>query len=115
MQTIDRRRLFMTTAMLGVVLLGVPGILTAEAAPAKKWVCPPCGCAADGKVFDAPGRCPDCGMELIEKAEDKPSPATAPAATQPKPAEPSKEAPAKDAKASTAAPSGQPAQIPPPQ
>ncbi|HEV7690634.1 MAG TPA: heavy metal-binding domain-containing protein [Hyphomonadaceae bacterium] len=109
MQTIDRRRVFMTMAMLGVVLLGVPGILTAEAAPAKKWVCPPCGCAADGKEFDAPGRCPDCGMDLIEKPEDKPSPpATAPVATQPKPAEP-----AKDPKA--AAPATPPAQVQPPQ
>jgi hypothetical protein len=111
MQTIDRRRLFMTTAMLGVVLLGVSGILTAEAAPAKKWVCPPCGCAADGKEFDAPGRCPDCAMELIEKPEDKPSPlATGTTATQPKPAEPSK-----DAKAPAAAPANPPAPVQPPQ
>jgi len=111
MQTINRRRLFMTTAMLGVVMLGVPGILTAEAAPAKKWVCPPCGCSADGTEFDAPGRCPACGMDLIEKPEDKPSPpATAPAATKPKPAEP-----AKDAKAPAAAPANPPAQVQPPQ
>ncbi len=28
------------------------------------YVCPPCGCAADGEEFDGPGRCPACGMTL---------------------------------------------------
>jgi len=114
MQIIDRRRVFVTSAMLGVALLAVPSLLTAEAASAKKWVCPPCGCAADGKEFDAPGRCPDCAMELIEKPEDKPSPpATAAAATQPTTGDASKDAPSKDPKA--AAPPPQPAKVQPPQ
>lgn len=32
-----------------------------------RYVCPPCGCSNDGKVFDKPGVCPDpaCGMALI--------------------------------------------------
>lgn len=34
----------------------------------KVYVCPPCGCAADGKEFPAPGACPECGMPLVEKA-----------------------------------------------
>lgn len=29
------------------------------------YVCPPCGCAMDGRVFDAPGKCPACGMTLV--------------------------------------------------
>jgi DNA-directed RNA polymerase subunit RPC12/RpoP len=40
---------------------------TSPAAPGQKYVCPPCGCAADGKEFDAPGACPECGMPLIAK------------------------------------------------
>jgi DNA-directed RNA polymerase subunit RPC12/RpoP len=41
--------------------------------PSGKYVCPPCGCAADGKEFDAPGQCPECGMPLVPKpAEPKP-------------------------------------------
>lgn len=31
------------------------------------YACAPCGCAMDGKVFDAPGKCPACGMVLIER------------------------------------------------
>lgn len=44
-------------------------------APPGKYVCPPCGCSNDGKVFDKPGLCPDpaCAMELIAgPAEPKP-------------------------------------------
>lgn len=48
-----------------------PGLAFAQAAkppaPGQKYVCPPCGCAADGKEFDAPGTCPECGMPLIPK------------------------------------------------
>ncbi len=32
------------------------------------YVCPPCGCPAHDQVFDLPGRCPACGMPLIEKS-----------------------------------------------
>ena len=40
-----------------------------------KFVCPPCGCSYDGKIFDAPGVCPDaaCGMTLIA-APTQPAP-----------------------------------------
>jgi uncharacterized protein len=38
------------------------------AAPAElHYVCPPCGCASDGKTFDSPGACPSCGMKLVAK------------------------------------------------
>jgi len=56
----------------GLMVIGVAGAgLAAEAdAPksGKVYVCPPCGCAADGKEFPAPGACPECGMPLVEKA-----------------------------------------------
>ena len=38
--------------------------------PSGKWTCPPCGCAADGKEFDAAGACPECGMPLVPKPAD---------------------------------------------
>ena len=44
-----------------------------DAAHAKKWICPPCGCNADDKVFSAPGKCPACDDELIEKPSDEPT------------------------------------------
>jgi hypothetical protein len=48
-------------------------------APGQKYMCPPCGCAADGKRFDAPGACPECGMPLV------PAPADAPKGDAPAP------------------------------
>lgn len=49
-----------------------------DAAHGKKWICPPCGCDADSKVFSAPGKCPACEYELIEKASDEPAAAPPP-------------------------------------
>jgi hypothetical protein len=53
-----------------------------DPAPSGKYVCPPCGCSNDGKVFDKPGVCPDpsCGMTLIAApTEPRPQgPAAAP-------------------------------------
>lgn len=42
--------------------------------PTGKWVCPPCGCDADGKTFDGPGQCPACDIQLVPKPvePDKP-------------------------------------------
>src|SRR5690606_5930646 len=37
------------------------------AAKGEGYVCPPCGCAADGRLFKKPGKCPACGMVLIKK------------------------------------------------
>jgi hypothetical protein len=54
----------------------LPAAAAAQDPPAGgKYVCPPCGCSNDGKVFDKPGVCPDpaCGMALIAApAEPKP-------------------------------------------
>lgn len=47
----------------------------AQVAPTR-YRCPPCGCAMDGKDFDAPGICPACGMTLVLTAvADSPAPA----------------------------------------
>ena len=32
-----------------------------------EYVCPPCGCTKDNEVFEKPGTCPICGMQLVEK------------------------------------------------
>lgn len=37
----------------------------AESSNHVAYMCPPCGCAMDGRVFDAPGKCPACGMTLV--------------------------------------------------
>jgi transcriptional regulator GlxA family with amidase domain len=39
---------------------------SAQETPSKGYACPPCGCASDGKTFDKPGACPDCGMPLSQ-------------------------------------------------
>src|SRR5215467_6706124 len=31
------------------------------------FVCPRCGCAGDSRLFDAPGKCPDCQMGLVRQ------------------------------------------------
>ena len=32
-----------------------------------QYYCAPCGCSYDKKLFDNAGKCPDCGMRLLEK------------------------------------------------
>src|SRR5215470_14954493 len=43
----------------------------------EEYVCPPCGCGNDDKVYDKPGYCSVCGMQLVTKGS-----AAAQAATQ---------------------------------
>lgn len=43
--------------------------LDSVAAPARHYVCPPCGLPCDDAVFDAPGTCPKCGMTLVPQDE----------------------------------------------
>jgi hypothetical protein len=71
----DRRHFLQMSvaAAGGLACVGVAGVALAaepEKGPekGKAYVCPPCGCAADGKEFPAPGACPECGMPLVEKA-----------------------------------------------
>jgi putative intracellular protease/amidase len=57
---------------LAIILLASLAIfnLATEAAP-KIYVCPDCGCASDTVAFDKPGACPSCGMQLVEKIDNK--------------------------------------------
>lgn len=47
----------------------VLGATPGQTAPAKLYVCPPCGQDCDKLTFGKPGKCPQCGMTLIEKSE----------------------------------------------
>ena len=50
---------------------------TAKAAmTAEQYVCPPCACGSDDKVYDKPGFCPVCGMALILKGSQAAGSAT---------------------------------------
>jgi putative intracellular protease/amidase len=59
------------------VLIIVTAILSALATlaappPSKRvFICPECGQECDKLVFDKPGKCPGCGMELVEKIDNK--------------------------------------------
>jgi hypothetical protein len=101
---LDRRYFIARTMILTAVgAVGFPAL--AQQTAGKKWVCPPCSCGEDHIEHDAPGRCPACGMPLVEKAQPAPpapgapqqpsssqtpaqtgaSPAAKPAETSPKP------------------------------
>jgi len=56
---------------LCAILAGLSLIPPQAAARTKLYVCPACGCAADNRTFDKPGKCPECGMNLIEKSDQK--------------------------------------------
>src|SRR5262245_57819250 len=68
----DNRRQFIKHSLLTLGAAASLGAMTLSAADGKKYVCPPCGCAADGKEFDQPGGCPECGMQLMEKGSTPP-------------------------------------------
>ena len=77
--TTASRRLVLQGALFGVACACVAARAAyAAETPAPtaggKYVCPPCGCAADGKEFDKPGPCPECGMPLVPKAAGSPTP-----------------------------------------
>lgn len=45
------------------------GETTTPSGDDEKYVCPPCRNPCDAEVFNAPGRCPGCGMTLVKKSE----------------------------------------------
>jgi uncharacterized protein (TIGR01244 family) len=61
-----KRRDFLLTGSIAAITLSL------GAAPApqekKQYVCPPCGCSHDGQIHDQPGKCPVCGMALVDAA-----------------------------------------------
>lgn len=52
-----------------IAVAGLPLITLATAPASQHYVCPPCGCASDGRVFESPGLCPSCSMTLIAQAD----------------------------------------------
>lgn len=66
MKSIARRTLLQGGLFGAVCACTSPRTLFAGPS-AEKYVCPPCGCAMDGKEFSAPGACPACGMTLVQK------------------------------------------------
>jgi uncharacterized protein (TIGR01244 family) len=60
---IMKRRTFIACGSLSVAAYAIH----APAQARTQFVCPPCGCANDGKVFDAAGQCV-CGLTLVDKA-----------------------------------------------
>lgn len=60
MQTKTRRHLLTAAMAAGLGAWVAPAL-----AKPGRYICPPCGCAADGRRFDQPGLCPSCGMTLV--------------------------------------------------
>ena len=67
--SLQSRRRALKTGLIGLACACVaPRFAFAEGeSPTGKWMCPPCGCSADGKEFDKAGDCPACGMPLAPK------------------------------------------------
>ena len=60
MQPETRRRLLVNSMAAGLGTWAFPTL----AAP-RQYICPPCGCTADGRRFGQAGVCPACGMKLV--------------------------------------------------
>ena len=71
----SRRRVLAIGLMGAACACAGARVAFAADSPSGKYVCPPCGCSADGKEFDKPGDCPACGMPLMAKpaAPSKPA------------------------------------------
>jgi putative intracellular protease/amidase len=65
-----QKRLALMLLLVAFVCLGMfesPDTSAEAAMTVEQYVCPPCGCGSDDKVYDKPGFCPVCGMALITK------------------------------------------------
>ncbi len=63
--TLPALTLFVTIVCLGLFVS--PAARTAAVASGDQYVCPPCGCGSDDKLYDKAGFCPVCGMALAVK------------------------------------------------
>ena len=72
-----KRFIFMKKiTLLAIGALSVAVTLSTTGAPSqsiKVYVCPPCGCADDTQAFHKPGKCPECGMTLIDEKVSPPT------------------------------------------
>ncbi len=67
MRLLTRRAFLASSVLLAACSRGFRGSGQSK----ERFVCPPCGCAADGQRFDAPGRCPACDMTLVPDYEHR--------------------------------------------
>jgi uncharacterized protein (TIGR01244 family) len=63
----DYTRPMAIAVLIACLLVSINAYALQEAAR-KQYVCPPCGCGQDDKVYEQPGSCPACNMALIDKA-----------------------------------------------
>jgi hypothetical protein len=69
------RRSLLQFSLAGAAVCACVGLRSSFAqSGSTAYVCPPCGCAMDGKEFAAPGACPACGMALMPKPQAEPTP-----------------------------------------
>ena len=71
---------FVLASMIFLASLSMGGFVSKAAESgtnvlADEYVCPPCPCGNDGKVYDKEGFCPVCGMKLVLKSTLTVSPA----------------------------------------
>lgn len=57
---------FAAPLLLSLVLGAIANPNPAQA-PARRFVCTPCGLPCDADVYDRPGTCPKCGMPLVDQ------------------------------------------------
>ncbi|MGN6210462.1 heavy metal-binding domain-containing protein [Asticcacaulis sp.] len=56
--------------LLATVAAGIGAWSTSGRSATVAYICPPCGCAADGQRFTEKGLCPACGMALVPLPSD---------------------------------------------
>lgn len=58
-------------ALAAAILCGIAFTTGQQAEPESQaaYVCPPCGIHCDRQIHRQPGKCPVCGMELMDKAD----------------------------------------------
>ncbi len=60
----SKKNIFSITAALVVCFT----LFSAKPINSEKYRCLPCGLECDGKIYDAPGTCPVCHMDLVKAA-----------------------------------------------
>jgi transcriptional regulator GlxA family with amidase domain len=64
------KRLIILAAVISAILPTFA--IAAEPTASKRvFICPECGQECDKLVFEKPGKCPNCGMTLVEKVDNK--------------------------------------------
>lgn len=58
----------MKTIVLFITIIFIlPELIQAQITEKSEYICSPCGCESDHKIFDGPGSCPSCSMTLLNK------------------------------------------------